>query len=188
MIQKEFNAISTGASGKFSNQVTLRNKAGKLFICKNKGASSVPPTEAQQGVMSMFKRAAAYAKKAIRDLDLRKLYQAAAKAGATAYNAAVADYCKAPKITGVLTETYTGNAGDIIMVEATDDVRVTGVNVEIFSPAGDLLESGAATGGTDAEDWTYTTTLPNTDVAGCRVVATAVDMPGNITTTEVVLA
>lgn len=188
MIQKEFNAISTGASGKFGNQVTLRIRGKRLIICKNRSASSVPPTENQLEVQSIFKRAAAYGRKVIKNLDLRRLYKAAAKEGASAYNAAVADYFQAPEIVEVLTTGYTGNVGEKILVDAKDNVRVAGVHVEIFTATGDLLESGEAVLPADQVEWSYAAQLENAAASGSRIVVTATDMPGNITVQEVVLA
>lgn len=188
MVQKEFNAISSGASGKFSNQLTLRIRKGKLFFCKNKSASSEPPTEGQVATQSMFKRAAAWARKAIKNLDLRKLYKAKATDGASPYNVALADYCQPPVVVEVATESYTGAIGDNILIEAKDNVAVTGVTVDIFNAANELLETGAAIMGDDDTEWLYSATQVNGSLTGSRILVTATDNPGNKGTKEVVLS
>lgn len=187
MKQIEFNSISTGCSGNFANQVVLRRRAGTLLVCKVPTASSVPPTDEQTGVRNTFKEAASYAKYAIKDKDIRKIYRGVAKRGVSVYNTAVADYFQAPKILAVSTKAYTGMAGDIIEVRAEDDVLVTGVTVELFSADGQLLESGEAVMPENKPDWQYTATQANANLTGTRVVATAKDLPGNETFEELVL-
>ncbi|MCK7555795.1 hypothetical protein MKQ70_12515 [Chitinophaga sedimenti] len=187
MIRKGFNAISSGTSGKFSDQVTVRNINGKEVICKNAPKRSGPPSEKQLAAINRFKAAAAYGYKAIRNAALLPFYESIRIGGNTAYNMAHADYMKAPEIDVIDTTGYSGEVGTPIIVDARDNGRVTSVQVEIFSAAGDVIESGAAVEDAEAGNWRYVSTVANATPAGCRLVATATDMPGNETSQEVVL-
>ena len=65
------------------------------------------------------------------------------------------------------------------MVRAVDDFRVTGVQVEIYSASGTLLEKGNAVQQVNGIDWTYTATQANNPLAGSKIKAIATDVPGN---------
>lgn len=187
MKRKEFNAISSGASGKFGDQVTLVIRNGEQLICKCKGPSSVPPTEKQKGVTSRFKRAAAWATNIIKDLSVKEFYRALTKGKGSAYTTAVADYCKSPEIIEVVLTYYNGAVGGRVVVNATDNVKVETVTVKVLTPAGDLLEGGPAVLEPDTGHWSYEATQPNENVSGSQIIVTATDIPGNETIAEITL-
>ncbi|HJU45874.1 MAG TPA: hypothetical protein VJ647_03775, partial [Chitinophagaceae bacterium] len=49
------------------------------------------------------------------------------KRGRSAHNVALQDAFNAPEILGIIRQGYQGRIGDIIVVQALDDFRVTGV-------------------------------------------------------------
>ena len=68
---------------------------------------------------------------------------------------------------------------DKIAVRAIDDFRVVSVRVEIYAANGTLLEQGNAEQSTNGLDWTYTATQANSPLAGTKITAIAIDVPGN---------
>src|SRR5690606_22989189 len=82
------------------------------------------PTEKQEAVRNTFGNAVAYAKWAIADPDLKPIYDAKAGRGKSAYNIAIRDFAKAPAVTLLNVQEYTGAPGSLIIVQAKDDVRV----------------------------------------------------------------
>ena len=91
-----------------------------------------------------FASCIAYAKKAIKNSELKAAYQAAAKDGQTAFNVATSDALNPPEITTILTDNYQGSTGDNIVIQATDDFKVEAVLVSIHLATGELLEQGNA--------------------------------------------
>ncbi len=76
---------------------------------------------------------------------------------------------------------YQGQAGEQILIEAVDDMKIAGLTVAIRNLAGAIIEEGSAKLlDPDKPKWTYTTT---TNIAageiGVTIEVTAVDMPGN---------
>jgi hypothetical protein len=72
-------------------------------------------------------------------------------------------------------------------IRAVDDFRVTGLQVEIHSANGTILEKGNAVQLTNGLDWTYTATQANNPLTGSKIKATATDVPGNKGALEVTL-
>ena len=73
------------------------------------------------------------------------------------------------------------------MVHATDDFKVNVVKVAIRNSADELIEEGAATANADGLSWSYVVQLPNPDVTGTKIKATAFDIPENEGSLEVTL-
>ena len=83
-----------GLSGTYGDIVFKKSKIpGEVIIAKRSKKSNVEPSEAQKAHRLRFKEAAAYAKAALADPNLRPHYEAlAAREGKAAYALAVADY------------------------------------------------------------------------------------------------
>lgn len=177
MIQKDFNAISTGFTGKFSNQVCIRKRYGKLEITKVPVRRPGPGTDGQQAERQRWTNANAWYRKAVKgDAGRCALYKSGIPLGWNVQNRAVSDYYHAPVISGVNTGAYAGNRGDILRITATDDFMVHRVTVSIYNTEGVLVESGMATPG-QGDEWLYRTRRNNKE--GGRVEVVAADMPGN---------
>jgi hypothetical protein len=97
------------------------------------------------------------------------------------------DFLSPPVVKIVDTSNYTGVIGSQIQIRAVDDFRVTGLQVEIYTANGTLLEKGKAVQLTNGLDWTYSATQANNLLAGSKIKATATDVPGNKGALEVTL-
>jgi hypothetical protein len=183
------NPIMKGASGMLGDVVVYREHRGTL-IMSNRPKKREVITAQQELVKSRFLRAVQYAKKQIADPVTKAEYQPGPQSRITsAYAAAVADYLSAPEITLVDAGKYGGAVGDKIFIRATDDFKVTTVQVSISQPDGTLIEQGDAILVPEStEDYVYTATVATVKAPGMKVVVTVHDKPGNITTEEKVLA
>ena len=97
-------------------------------------------------------------------------------------NLIMADFLRAPSVDEIDLGEYDGQAGSRILIRASDDFDVTGVEVVISAVTGGEIERGAAIpSSTDLDSWVYTATasVPDTHV---RVEVTAIDRPGHKTT------
>ena len=170
------NIVMKGLSGSLGDQLVFKqDKAGRTIV-------SVKPsfdpnhtfTDAQKQVQENFRDATTYAKSA---KTQEEYVDKANKTAHSAYNVAVADWFHAPEIKEIDVTAWHGTAGEIIRVQAVDDVKVTQVMVVITDGAGTVLEQGAAEPAEGAW-WNYTATV--TDPSASRIVVTARDLPGHI--------
>ena len=175
------NLVIQGLSGSLGEQLVIRHdRAGRTIVAVS---PSFDPnrtfTSEQLQVQERFRQATAYAK-AAQEEDVY-VEKADGKA-VSAYNVAVADWFHAPEILEVDLSAWDGVQGQVIRVKVMDDVQVTQVNVVITDEQGDAIEQGVANheGGLW---WSYTTTENASGTP--RVVASARDLPGNITNLEV---
>lgn len=186
MARVKYNVVSHGISGIIGDLLEFRQRYGRTIIAKLR-AKTNKVTPAQLLVRDKFRRAASYAKSAIQDPVVKAIYEQNASGDMTPYVLAVKDYFVAPLLHSINTGNYTGMVGSPIKVNATDDTKVAAVRVRIFDANGGRLEEGEALQQVDTDIWVYTTTVANGSLTGCRIVAEASDMPGNITTGETVL-
>ena len=130
-----------------------------------------------------------YAKAIFRSADqsMAQAYASVRRPRQTIYSRALEDFMKAPVVETIHTQNYTGAVGDKIVTRATDDFRVTGVRVEIYTANGALLEAGNAFQNINGIDWGYTTTQANNIVVGTKIKVIATDVPGNEGTLESIL-
>lgn len=171
------NIIIQGFSGTLGDQLVIKqDKAGRTIL-------AVPPTvdpdrtfsEAQQAQHGRFREAAAYAK----DAKAQDVYQTKAKGTPqTPYNVAMADWFHAPEVNEIDVSTWNGDAGDVIRIQAQDNVQVSQVTVVILDASNAVIEQGAAVRQADPRWWHYTTTGDTSN--GTQIVAAARDLPGNL--------
>ncbi|UPK69708.1 hypothetical protein [Chitinophaga filiformis] len=174
------NPFTKGVSGTVGDMMNFRVRKGKTVVAVKRGPSTKPPTEEQQETNERFITASLFAQDAMKDPAIKAQYQKAAKGGQTAYNVALRDAMNPPVIDALDISGYKGTAGDLIAVKARDVITPVSVKVAIFSQAGVLLEQGdAVIKAKDRRFWIYTVTTANAALPGTRVVATAVDLPGN---------
>jgi len=170
------NIIIQGLSGSLGDQLVIKqDKAGRTIVAVS---PAVDPnraySETQLEQQERFRDASVYAK----GVKNEEVYVEKAKGTPrTPSNVAMADWFHAPEITELDASAWTGQAGQVIRIQAVDDVQVTQVNVVITDSAGAVLEQGAAAQAEGAW-WTYTTTA--TAPENPRIVATARDLPGHI--------
>lgn len=174
--------------GMFGKQVVFKKRAGKYYVSAPPEVDeNRVPTANELVVRGRFKKSTAYAAAAIRDEGTKAAYAAVARRNQSPYNVAFKDAFRSPEVLEIDAGGYEGAIGNRIVVEATDDFAVSAVKVAVYSPSGTLVESGEAVPSAQGLHWTYTATQANANVSGSRIVATAVDLPGNEGLLEITL-
>lgn len=181
MAESKNNIVTYGLSGSIGDLLVFRNRAGKTIVSSKPKERTGEPTEAQKGQQTRFQTATIYGQSALADPALKAEYKAAAPAGVSAYNVAVADFFHAPDIELVDVSKYTGRVGSTIEVKVIDDFKVSGVTVAIYNSDGTEVEQGNAVQQTNKSVWIYTATTENESLSGDRIVISAHDLPGNVT-------
>jgi len=126
------NIVTTGLSGKLGKQIVFRQWGGETFLSKAPVKSeSLLKKEMYEKNRALFKKATAYAKKAMSDQDLKQAYQNKCNPRQNAYVRAVQDFFIAPSIEEIDLSNYTGEKDSFILIYATDDFRVNRVHVMI---------------------------------------------------------
>jgi hypothetical protein len=183
MAESKNNVVTHGLSGKVGDILVFRKHGDKTIVASAPSKRTGEPTERQKKQQERFQEATLYGQTALSDPTMKAEYKAAAQTGQTAFNVAVADYFNAPDIKDVDVSAYTGKAGDLITIKATDDFRVASVNVAIYNEDGSEVEHGLAVQKNKVE-WVYTATTDNPSLNGDKIVITASDLPGNVTEKE----
>ena len=183
------NSIITGKfKGSLGKQLVFREWEGKTVVAKAPKPRSGDPTPAQAETQEKFLVASRYAKAILANADqsLAEAYANALRPRQNVYSRALEDFLAPPVVRHISTRNYNGAVNDKIVIRATDDFRVTGVRVELYSANGTLLEAGNAEQNLNGIDWTYTATQ-TAGPAGTTIKAFATDVPGNEGTLEVIL-
>jgi len=185
MGESKKNLATDGLMGQVGNFVFRRRRVdGKIFVSRHPGEQEAEPTQAQVSVREKFQQAAIYGRSAVSNPETEAEYAAATKPGQTAYNVAVADFFRAPDIEEVDLSAYSGQAGDVIRVKATDDFKVQQVSVKIENAAASLIEEGQAVADADGRSWIYTATAVNESLTGDKITITVTDRPQNVSRDE----
>ena len=172
-----------GVSGMIGRTVVARQwKDGRATLSNmpaSRNRKRIPPGQRKQ--ITRFQMAAKYAKLMMARPEMKAWYwQGITPNKNAAFRVAHTDFLVPPKIDYIRARGYTGKAGDLITIKATDDFRVTKVKVIIYSSEGKELERGDAVNvRLKPFMWRYKTTLTNPKVAGSMIKAFAFDMPGN---------
>lgn len=141
----------------------------------------------QLEVQELFSEAVLYAKSVIADEAKKAIYKAKAKPNQSVYNLALSDFCKPPKFKKYEVSNYAGQVGDEISIRVLDDVKVEWVKLLIKDSEDSMIEEGSAVLSANKVDWIYTATAINPSLAGSKLIISAADLPGNISTLEVIL-
>jgi hypothetical protein len=178
------NQITEGMTGMINKQIVFKNRLGTRYAAAAPSTDRKrKPTAGQHINREKMKSCNEYAIEAMENAEVKKGYQAAAKGGQTAVNVAFSDAWHAHVVHDIIANGYKGNAGDTILVEATDNFKVSAVKVSIFDREGILVEEGQAT--PRSSMWMYVTQRDHDHAA--RIVATAFDLPGNKGVMEVLV-
>ena len=176
-----------GVRGMFGNQVVYKKRKSTRYVASAPEVDeNRVPGEAEQANRDRFARSNTYAKTSIKDPEIKKMYEAVAKKNQTANNVAFSDAYRPPVIKGILAYGYSGAAGNIITIQATDNFKVTAVKVSIYNSDNTLIEEGDAVDNGDKLNWMYTVSQANNNVAGSKIMVKAYDMPGNETVKEII--
>ena len=182
MATQKNNVVTHGLSGKVGDMLLFRQRAGNTIVGKIPENALADPTAKQLAVQEKFTEGAQYAKSVIADPATKALYDAMVVEPQTAFNLALADYCVPPDIKSVDVSLYAGVVGNKITVKAIDNFMVKHVKLEIRKPDNSLIEQGdAVQDPSNGLLWVYTATAVNAAVSGTKIIAKAIDLPGNIT-------
>jgi hypothetical protein len=188
MARQRNNMIMRNTHGMVGKQIVFKQRAGKSFVAAPPDVNeNRTPTANQLAAQNRFRTSIARAKTAMLDDDIKAFYEEKAERGQSAFNVAFKDAYFAPVVTGIVTDDYTGQVGSLLVVQATDNFKVNEVKVQIFNPADQLIEEGEATATDDGLRWNYLATVAVANIAGCKVKATAFDIPENEADLQVVL-
>ena len=182
------NIVTTGLSGKLGKQIVFRQWSGATFLAKAPVmSSSLLNNEVFVKNKLRFKAAACYAKRVMNDPALKQVYKSRCKARQNAYAKAIQDFYDVPEIGEIDLSNYTGEANSFIRVYATDDFRVSRVQITIKDAQNQAVESGFATQEENTDWWKLIVSGTPILSSGGKVVVTASDLPGNETTKEAIL-
>ena len=181
MAQVKFNPALEYFVGQVG-ELIYKTRNGRRYVSRKPDYTHLQFNDAQKFNQQRFGRATRYAKEVMADPRARTPYEAAAKEkGASVQNLIVADYMGVPSVDEIDMREYNGQAGGKILIRASDDFEVKGVDVVISGPTGEEIEKGAAVRSPMGDYcWVYTATV--TVPAPVRVEVTAADRPGNRTT------
>ena len=180
------NFLTNGLSGMFDKKVVFRQRTGRTIFAKppRKQTSVTPRQEAQK---EKFLEAVDYAAGALSDPMQKEAYRKMAPLGTSAYNMAIADFLKPPKVTRIDATGYSGIPGEMISVFAEDNCKVKSVSVSIALDDGTVVEEGEAVQVGDGRKWSYTATKANPHNSGMVISAIATDVPNHTGTGMVTL-
>jgi hypothetical protein len=181
------NIVTQGLSGKLGDTMVFRQRGEQTIAAKAPIARGPDGTPPQLAARQKFQQASIFGKAVSADPIAKAPYQALAKERQTAYNVAVADFFLAPDIQEIDVSNYTGQAGETIKIEVTDDFKVQSVKVYIHNEDGSMVEEGDAKQEQDSTEWIYTTTTINTNLSNDKITITASDIPANLASREIVL-
>jgi hypothetical protein len=163
------NILLRGVTGKLGGMVIRHMRDGSIRLCAPPDFRKRILSQAQKDHHTRFKQAAAYARQAAL---LEPVYEALARGTMkNAYNIALSDWFHPPVIHCI------ERRGEMIRVEASDNVMVAQVHVRILDADGQVLEEGEAIQSDPElrpEWWEY---VSNTE--GQPVKAEACDLAGN---------
>ncbi len=188
MAKLKNNVVTKRTRNKVDDIHIFNQRIEKTIQRKVQSSSVLIKTDKQLKVRTKFKKGVEYAKSVISNPSIKAAYEAVLADGQTAYNLALSDYFVAPEIQMLDTSKYHGKVGDIIRVRAIDNFRVNEVKLIIKKRNEIIIESGdAVRDSLNILLWKYTVTKVNTKVSGTKIIATAIDLPGNLTAKEEIM-
>ncbi len=183
------NVIMKNVRGTIGQQVLVKSYLGTEYMCaKPYYNENRPVGEAEQANRNRFANTTGYAKDAMRNPELKALYSSLRiKKNHTAYITAKIDACYPPEIKSLITQGYSGKAGSVILVHATDNIKVDKVTIAIFDSSMRLVEQGEAADNDDKYSWIYTATVDVDNTNGFTIEARAYDIAKNEAVTAMLL-
>jgi hypothetical protein len=162
-------------------KIIVRRINGELYLAQfSIDKKKRIPTAAQIKQTNKFSAAATYAREALANPELQKIYQSKATQKRPAFNRAFTDYLKPPEIRRIDASAYNGKVGSTITIKAIDDFQIKAVDVNIFNAEGDLVEKGPAMIDPIYRfKWIYTATKRNKILKECMIKVVAKDHAEN---------
>ncbi|WP_276374580.1 hypothetical protein [Chryseolinea sp. H1M3-3] len=178
------NDLTEGMSGKFGKKIVFRVVRG-VTIATRRSTSEQVLSVKQIAHRERFGRATEYAKVKMQDPVAKAAYQQMAgdKPFSSALSEAVSDYLIPPKILDVRITAFAGSVGSTISVVVFDNLKTIRVTITVMD--GDrIIDAGDAEYQPGTKEWTYVTTQPLPAFSGIKIIATAINRPGNETIFE----
>jgi hypothetical protein len=178
----------TELSGIFGESVSIRKVNGRIIITNRPKRKRGKPTEKVLAQQRTFKEASSYAKTAAANPEARALYATGRKGKhESSYTVALRDFMNPPEVSAIDATGYRGTPGDIILINATDDFKVTRVKLVVTDANGVVIEQGDAidVSATRFNQWEYKAVSTNPSIPGTKIIAVAYDRPGNQGTAEI---
>jgi len=182
MAKIKLNPIVEEVSGGFGN-IVFRASKGKTVMCRKPDFSNIELSDNQAEHRERFRQAVAYGRSVMADPDLRAMYeQASERKDIPVFALTVADFFNAPSITGVDLSAYNGQVGNVVKVNALDDMGVVSVHVTLTNAQdGTLIESGNADETTPGSgQWVYAATVAVSAGTTVNFSVVATDRPGGM--------
>jgi hypothetical protein len=180
MIYKH-NMMTRGLSGACDDFV-FKQFRGKTVLAK-KQSDYYSRSEKQDRRRNLFQLAVAYGKKVIADAELKSFYQSLTHGKRTAYHLAVSDFMNAPDIKSINMRAE-ADTTTRFYVDAADEGRIVSMSIRIENSDGSLFEEGNAQMDQSGR-WTYKLNVK--PEVGSRLIVSAVGLPGNSATKEMIL-
>jgi hypothetical protein len=136
MARGDKDNILNGFHGRLNDCIVIKQRNGKPVMCFYPKGKKVNWTENQDKNRQSFKRAARYARHAIRDPERLAFYRSREHDGVNAYNLAISDYSKKPVITSIGIRKARSRDAYLVRVRATDEFMVTRVELRLYDLAG----------------------------------------------------
>ena len=175
----KMNDLTEGLSGQVG-KIIFRTYRGKTYA-SSRPRKRKPQSEQQRSNREKFKLATQYAKRMMKDADMKAYYKRIAKQLAlpNAYTAAITDYMRKPKISGVDVKKYTGKPGGHIAISAQKkNFKLDSVNVIVSSHDSQIVEVGKAEY-EGAGQWVFRSTLSSpSPYTSFSIMITAKDRMG----------
>ena len=173
--------IVQAINGALGQKLIIRNCKGDFIIAKSPTfTANMTGTNAQKETRTRFSEAICYARQALANPSLEKLYKKKATQKRSAFNLACRDFMKPPEVQRIDLDNFSSKVGTTITVKAKDDFEINGVEIRIFDVEGQLLDQGFAK--KDAIyhiRWVYTSPKDILKIPGCKIQAIAWDHAGN---------
>ncbi len=181
MAKVKLNPILEQISGKVGDLV-FKRYGDEVVLSQKPDLSGREMSEAQLAAQERFRQAALYGKLVMADPETKSLYEDAAKAnGKPVFSLTVADFFNAPSVDEIDLANYSGAIGDEIIVWASDDFAVVGVQVALMNTHSQLIESGQAVESPSASGrWIYSATAYVEVGTIVRIAVRASDRPGGV--------
>lgn len=184
MAKSRGNEVMQGASGRIGRNLVFRQRGDKTIIARRAqiNADARPVSAKQQRVKDNFLDATLYAKKALKDEDVKAAYKSKAGMNQSAYNVALKDFLTPPQVRRLDDSAYTGNIGDKISFLVKDVMRVTEISFAIIGPDDTIVEEGPAVPLDDeGVQWEYETTAELAGFEQATYQITMLDTPKKTT-------
>ena len=174
MAKLTLNQLFEALRGGIGGLVFRRRPDGTIIVSGAPVYRKGKATPGQKEYRQRFKEAVRYARWGWAD-DVHPIYEELAKAGraegnwVSAYNFALSDALKAPVVHRI------ERGEGCIRVEASDNIRVAGLQITVLDEAGTVLERGEAVRG-EGNWWEFAS-----QSQGKTIVAEARDLAKNVT-------